>query len=236
MHVWHETYLKPIEDAEVELEKQWTHLRSHETLEEHQQELQIVREKVVQLETWLQEWEHTCENFPQEDAIWTQIRQHRAIIHQYHVEMRKAILQSRRQATQRHHLQQRQSLMASADEAYIAEKRPSVDLMDALKRTTQLMTHEVDKSQQILKTLADSSHIALKTRDEYRGFTGILKETQRLLVSLWQRERIDRYLIIAALVVYGGVVLYIIKQRIIAVSEKRPMQDVRRFHSMMDDL
>jgi protein transport protein SEC20 len=225
IHARYEAYLRQIGDYESELEKRLVALKECRVSWADQQKLiQNIRERVVQLEASIKEWENMCcdecDSEAEKETILAMVRRHSQVAHHYHIDMRKAIVYCKREWEHRHDKERQELLHSrkwpeSSFEDHLITDTPSKDLKEALTRTTDLMANEVEKSQQILRTLAESSHTIVSSRSEYRGFSGILKETQWMVRHLWQRDITDRYLILFALCVYALVVIYIIKRRIL---------------------
>jgi protein transport protein SEC20 len=254
MTVWYETYVSHVEEGEREVDSQLKNVREMMTSQQQQVDgnepksvLKDIRERIVTLEQQLNEWERIsfeeCENEGERQIVLTLIRKHQDRIRNYHLDLKKTILDCKRYMEQ-HHMRERHELLSSGsirDRSRIPmENEPSIsrnshspssstsslsrrirradpaskEITQTLEHVTHLMTNEVEKSEQLIKLLTESSHTNIKLRDEYRGFSGILHETRRLVRHLWQREMSDRCFILVALLVYLLVIVYIIKRRV----------------------
>ena len=224
-----------------------------------------IREQIVCLERQVNEWERIsfeeCENETERQTVLTLIRKHQDNIRNYHLDLKRTILDCKHSMEHHDYTKERHELLSSSfpttssllstgstqnpnrinmDDPSFSRKihasslslsrrtRPdpaSREITKALERATHLMTNEVEKSEQLVKMLADSSHANIKIRDEYRGFSGILRETRRLIRHLWQREMTDRCLILLAFLVYLSVVIYIVKRRVFSGKTTIPLKE-----------
>ncbi|CAG8531334.1 12885_t:CDS:2 [Cetraspora pellucida] len=88
------------------------------------------------------------------------------------------------------------------------------DVTDALRRTTQLMQQEIERSAYSAKVLDESSRALKSTYSEYRGFSSVLRGSKQLITKLEQIDWTDRLLILFGLLVFVLVVLYVLKKRV----------------------
>ncbi|CAG8559613.1 7407_t:CDS:2 [Acaulospora morrowiae] len=88
------------------------------------------------------------------------------------------------------------------------------DVTESLRRTTQLMQQEIERSAYSAKLLDESSRTLKSTYNEYRGFNSVIRGSKQLITKLEQIDWTDRLLILFGLFVFALVVFYILKKRI----------------------
>ncbi|RHZ86669.1 hypothetical protein Glove_48g65 [Diversispora epigaea] len=88
------------------------------------------------------------------------------------------------------------------------------DVTESLRRTTELMQQEIERSAYSAKILDESSKTLKTTFSEYRGFASVVRGSKQLITKLEQIDWTDRLLIIFGLLVFSLVVLYILKKRV----------------------
>ncbi|KAI3644530.1 hypothetical protein MP228_010694 [Amoeboaphelidium protococcarum] len=92
---------------------------------------------------------------------------------------------------------------------------------DALKRASQLMSAEIERSAESLKSLESSSKLLNDTANVYgEELKHALGKTDEALTKLAQREFTDKVLIILAVSVFMAVVAYIVKERLLSSSSR----------------
>jgi len=89
------------------------------------------------------------------------------------------------------------------------------DVTEALRRTVNLMQGELERS--VLSTqMLDASTATLRsTSNTYDALDNILAASRQLVIALEKADRMDKLLIMAGLVFFFLVVLFILKQRVI---------------------
>jgi len=93
--------------------------------------------------------------------------------------------------------------------------RANNDVTEALRRTIGLMQGELERSVLSTQMLDSSSATLRSTSSTYDTLDNVLMMSKQLITALEQADRMDRALIIAGLVFFFLVVLFILKQRII---------------------
>ncbi|CAG8620659.1 3323_t:CDS:2 [Paraglomus brasilianum] len=88
------------------------------------------------------------------------------------------------------------------------------DVTESLRRTTQLMRQEIERSAYSAKVLDDSSRTLKTAYSEYRSFSSLVRGSKQLITKLEQSDWTDRLLIIFGLLVFVLVVLVILKKRV----------------------
>ncbi|CAG8496559.1 12044_t:CDS:2 [Funneliformis mosseae] len=88
------------------------------------------------------------------------------------------------------------------------------DVTESLRRTTQLMQQEIERSAYSAKVLDESSRTLKTTFNEYRGFSSVVRSSKQLITKLEQSDWTDRLLILFGLFVFILVVVYILKKRV----------------------
>ncbi|RKP09889.1 Sec20-domain-containing protein, partial [Thamnocephalis sphaerospora] len=92
--------------------------------------------------------------------------------------------------------------------------RASSAVTDGLRRTTQLMQQEVEKSVLNATTLDESSRMLRAAQGEYRALDGVLRASRQILSRLERGDWTDRLLILFGLLVFCLVVLHIVRRRL----------------------
>jgi len=140
-------------------------------------------------------------------------------------ELRNALLVSKRNIDSRNASNREElfrSNVASDEKAVSGEKtaedalmKVNNDVTEALQRTVNLMQGELERS--VLSTqMLDASTATLRsTSNTYDTLDNILMTSKQLVTALEKADRIDKLLIMAGLVFFFLVVLFILKQRVI---------------------
>ncbi|CAG8454965.1 3849_t:CDS:2 [Acaulospora colombiana] len=144
---------------------------------------------------------------------------------QLQVSLRRAILTSK-QNIEREAKIEREMLLGRNDgrnQAFEMRRRnltsedallhSATDVTESLRRTTQLMQQEIERSVYSAKVLDESSKALKSTYNEYRGFTSVIRGSKQLITKLERIDWTDRLLILFGLFVFILVVFYILKKR-----------------------
>ncbi|GAA5794961.1 hypothetical protein HPULCUR_000311 [Helicostylum pulchrum] len=91
--------------------------------------------------------------------------------------------------------------------------RASSDVTEALKRTSTLMQQELEKSTFSASMLAESSKTLSTTYSEYQNLGSLVHISKRVITQLESSDWFDRLLLLFGLLLFCGVVFYIIKKR-----------------------
>jgi len=121
-----------------------------------------------------------------------------------------------------HAQNQRQQLLSGGSNAVQAREKftqesllkTAATLTESLRRTTQLIGNEVEKSSTTLNVLAKSSETLEETKQEYKSQGSTIGTARTLISQLYQRDFMDKLLLFFAVAVYGLVVFYIMQKRI----------------------
>jgi len=89
------------------------------------------------------------------------------------------------------------------------------EVTGSLLELRQMLHSQVESSAGTMHTLADSSGTIATTDTKMEGIGEDLKTSSRLLAKYEKREWTDKVLIAAALVLFYGVVLYILQKRLL---------------------
>ncbi|XP_036363962.1 vesicle transport protein SEC20 isoform X2 [Octopus sinensis] len=95
-----------------------------------------------------------------------------------------------------------------------ALSRTANSITDNLISLNRMMATQVKQSEQTINTLASSSKTVDETHEEFKGMSGHIHTSKKLLSKYNRREFTDRLLIILALVFFFATVLYIVKKRL----------------------
>ncbi|KAJ1649709.1 Vesicle transport protein S20 [Dispira simplex] len=88
------------------------------------------------------------------------------------------------------------------------------DVTESLRRTTQLMITEVERSSINASQFQDSTQMVWATLREHQSLSGLLRTSQTILNKLEQGDWTDRLILFFGLFVFFGVVLYILQRRL----------------------
>ncbi|KAI9176162.1 Vesicle transport protein S20 [Blastocladiella emersonii ATCC 22665] len=93
-------------------------------------------------------------------------------------------------------------------------QRAAAETTESLKRMTQLMAVELEKSTLLNADLSAQTRLVQKVQHEYTAMTALLRGSKHLLTELKARDRTDKLIIGFACLVFLAVVLYILKKRV----------------------
>ncbi|KAJ1965387.1 Vesicle transport protein S20 [Dimargaris xerosporica] len=88
------------------------------------------------------------------------------------------------------------------------------DVTESLRRTTQLMSSEIDHSLTNAAQLEESSTLVRSALGEHQTLSSLLRTSQLVISKLEQGDLTDRLLLLFGLIVFITVVLYILKKRL----------------------
>ncbi|KAJ1966664.1 Vesicle transport protein S20 [Dispira parvispora] len=88
------------------------------------------------------------------------------------------------------------------------------DVTESLRRTTQLMVTEVERSSINASQFQDSTQMVWATLSEHQSLSGLLRTSQTIITKLEQGDWTDRLILLFGLFVFFGVVLYILQRRL----------------------
>lgn len=89
------------------------------------------------------------------------------------------------------------------------------DVTASLMELRGLLHSQVRSSEETMQNLVSSSSQATKTKTEMEGIGAKVKVSSGLISKYERRELTDKVLVLAALVLFFGVVLYIIQKRLL---------------------
>ncbi|KAJ2808533.1 Vesicle transport protein S20 [Coemansia guatemalensis] len=88
------------------------------------------------------------------------------------------------------------------------------DVTTALQETVSMMNEEIDKSVSNIMAMEDSSEKLRKTKAQYIAMDDILKMSRNLIRTLEQADVVDRWLMLAGLVLFSFVAFNILRKRV----------------------
>ncbi|PIA14209.1 Sec20-domain-containing protein, partial [Coemansia reversa NRRL 1564] len=88
------------------------------------------------------------------------------------------------------------------------------DVTTALQETVSMMNEEIDKSVSNIMAMEDSSEKLRKTKAQYIAMDDILKLSKNLIRTLEQADVLDRWLMLAGLVLFSLVAFNILRKRV----------------------
>ncbi|CAG8686064.1 9961_t:CDS:2 [Racocetra persica] len=219
-----------INKRQLELETKVTQLKNVIALTTQQELYTAIRDGVKELEKWIEDIKQTADEQEREkdkQTILHRLQRNEEQYKQLQASIRRAVLTSK-QNIEREAKIEREMLLGRVDgrNSFAFEMRrrnftsedallhSASDVTDALRRTTQLMQQEIERSAYSAKILDESSRALKSTYSEYRGFSSVLRGSKQLITKLEQIDWTDRLLILFGLLVFVLVVFYILKKRV----------------------
>ncbi|KAI3984665.1 hypothetical protein MKX01_039282 [Papaver californicum] len=139
-----------------------------------------------------------------------------------HLGLRNANLQS--QANMRKAAQTKRELLLGGGEESTVRRRnlqtkagmtnASESITESLRRTCQLMVQEVERSENTLATLDESTGVLKKAESEYKGHRSLLMRTKNLLSTMRRHDVLDRLILLVGFLLFSCAVFYVISKRI----------------------
>ncbi|CAG8637666.1 13500_t:CDS:2 [Rhizophagus irregularis] len=199
-----------------------------ENLNKRQLELE---NKVTQLKNVIilltqQELAAEIRNGVKELEKWIELHRNEEQFKQLQVSIRRAILTSKQNIEKEAKIEREMLLGRGHGKQEVFEMRrrnltsedtllhSASDVTESLRRTTQLMEQEIERSAYSAKILDESSRTLKTTFNEYRGFSSVVRSSKQLITKLEQSDWTDRLLILFGLFVFLLVVVYILKKRV----------------------
>ncbi|CAG8490044.1 703_t:CDS:2, partial [Dentiscutata erythropus] len=204
-----------INKRQLELETKVTQLKNVITLTTQQELYTEIRDGVKELEKWIEDIKQTAEEqerVKDKQTILHRLQRNEEQYKQLQASIRRAVLTSK-QNIEREAKIEREMLLGRVDgrNTFAFEMRrrnltsedallhSASDVTDALRRTTQLMQQEIERSAYSAKVLDESSRALKSTYSEYRGFSSVLRGSKQLITKLEQIDWTDRLLILFGL-------------------------------------
>ncbi|KAJ3414911.1 hypothetical protein HDV05_005860 [Chytridiales sp. JEL 0842] len=136
---------------------------------------------------------------------------------QLQLKLRKARLLASQNASKRME-KEREELLGNPEErqkkqASRAVLQTSTELTNTMRQAVQMMTAEVERSHESLKTLDQSTKTLEKTRGQYSNISSELKTSGTLLTQIHRRDVADRIIVFCGLLVFLLTVAYILWKR-----------------------
>ncbi|KAJ1987727.1 Vesicle transport protein S20 [Dimargaris cristalligena] len=88
------------------------------------------------------------------------------------------------------------------------------DVTESLRRTTQLMSSELERSIVNTSQLDESSRLVKSSLVQHKSLAGLLQSSQTIITKLEQGDWTDRLIMAFGLIVFTGVVLYVLQHRV----------------------
>ncbi|PWN40737.1 Sec20-domain-containing protein [Ceraceosorus guamensis] len=143
-------------------------------------------------------------------------------------EWRRALLMARQVISRSHTASARRELGLDSNSQYNANSSSaqtqaqgddklataSQSVTDALQRTVQLMSFELQKSSYSSALLDESSNSLLTLQSSYTSFGDILRNSKGLIQSMERQDLLDALLLLLAALFFAGCVAYIVKVRV----------------------
>ncbi|CAJ0747419.1 151_t:CDS:2 [Entrophospora sp. SA101] len=180
-----------INKQQLDLENQITKLNNVVDLLKQQEMILEIKEEVKDLDKWIEEVKSSADEQEKEkdkQFVLNKLKKNEEQFKQIQASIRRAILTSK-QNIEKEFKHQREMLLSRKvngdDNDY--DKRDGVlkhailnstsDVTGALRRTTQLMQQEIERS----------VYSAKSTHNEYRGLTSIIRSSKQLITKLEQK-------------------------------------------------
>ena len=96
-----------------------------------------------------------------------------------------------------------------------ADEHSAQNVKESLMELRHVMASQVQQSEDAMHMLLTSSRKIEKTKEEMADMSSNVRTSKRLLAKYDRRELTDKLLIIAGLSLFFGVVLYILKKRLL---------------------
>ncbi|KAK9762740.1 Vesicle transport protein S20 [Basidiobolus ranarum] len=215
-----------LDKSELEIERLLTKLNNSNSVFENQQLSQEIRDKFRLFGKAIERIRLISDEQDKEEErrnMLSKLERHEEHQKQLQVAIRKTILTAKQNIERQTRLE-REYLLKDAHKASELRQRnmrnndgvlrTATDVTDSLRRTTQLMSQEIERSAYSAKVLDDSSKMLRSTHNEYRGFNSVMRASKQLITKLEQSDWTDRLLILFGLLVFMLVVLYILKKRL----------------------
>ncbi|KAJ2783430.1 hypothetical protein H4R18_001695 [Coemansia javaensis] len=194
--------------------------------EEHRALAEAIREQQRSAERLLETLRAAaddCDSAAAQAALRAEIEQREARARQVQRGFRLALLQYRGNAAAAAR-QEREELLSGATTAAELRRRKArgdgaalraaADVTAALQETVSMMNQEIEKSAGNIIAMQASSDALRKTRAQYLTMDDMLNLSKRLVRSLEQADAMDRWLMLAGILVFSLVALNILRKRL----------------------
>ncbi|RGB26689.1 Sec20-domain-containing protein [Rhizophagus diaphanus] len=214
---------------QLELENKVTQLKNVIILLTQQELAAEIRNGVKELEKWIEDIKEIAEEQEtdkEKQVIMQKLHRNEEQFKQLQVSIRRAILTSKQNIEKEAKIEREMLLGRGHGKQEVFEMRrrnltsedtllhSASDVTESLRRTTQLMEQEIERSAYSAKILDESSRTLKTTFNEYRGFSSVVRSSKQLITKLEQSDWTDRLLILFGLFVFLLVVVYILKKRV----------------------
>ncbi|KAJ1665837.1 Vesicle transport protein S20 [Coemansia sp. RSA 1813] len=195
------------------------------TRDEHRQLSDSIREQHRAAERLIEHIELEASEDPMEEkkALHTRISQLRLRSLSTQRSFRRAMLQYSGNSTREAQRDRALLLSGAATPAELRKRKvrtgnatlnAAADVTTALQETVSMMNDEIDKSVGNVLALSDSTATLRKTKDRYITMSDVLKTSANLIRALEQADAVDRWLMLAGLVLFVLVSFNILRKRI----------------------
>ncbi|KAJ1901833.1 Vesicle transport protein S20, partial [Coemansia sp. IMI 209127] len=174
-------------------------------------------------ERLIEHLELDMDNDDEEDKHRIRISQLRMRAHSTQRSFRRAMLQYTGNATREAQRDRALLLSGAATPAELRKRKvrtgnatlnAAADVTTALQETVSMMNDEIDKSVGNIVALKDSSATLKRTKDRYITMHDVLKTSGNLIRALEQADAVDRWLMLAGLVLFALVSFNILRKRL----------------------
>ncbi|XP_065646934.1 vesicle transport protein SEC20 [Hydra vulgaris] len=114
-------------------------------------------------------------------------------------------------------------LLGNTQETYLKQRKKngkaesvktSTDITENLLNIARIMDSQIKQGEATNAALSNSSTMIVETHEEFKGLTGIVNMSHKLLNKYTRREMTDTLLIFFGLVLFFATVLYVISKRL----------------------
>ncbi|KAJ2852642.1 Vesicle transport protein S20 [Coemansia erecta] len=191
------------------------------TRDEHRQLSDSIREQHRAAERLIENMELDMDNASEEEKH--RISQLRIRAHSTQRSFRRAMLQYTGNATREAQRDRALLLSGAATPAELRKRKvrtgnatlnAAADVTTALQETVSMMNDEIDKSVGNIVALKDSSATLKRAKDRYITMHDVLKTSGNLIRALEQADAVDRWLMLAGLVLFALVSFNILRKRL----------------------
>ncbi|KAJ2157361.1 Protein transport protein sec20 [Coemansia sp. RSA 552] len=191
--------------------------------DEHRRFAESIREQQRGAERLLERLQVAADD--DDDALREQVALRTAQVDQQRRLFRSALLQYRGNAAKTARQEREQLLSGATTAAELRRKKAqaagnaealnaAADVTTALQETVSMMNAEIDKSVGNIMAMQDSTDSLRRARGQYIAMDDLLKISKNLVRALERADRMDRWLMLAGLLLFSLVSFNILRKRI----------------------
>ena len=184
--------------------------------------IKVVRQKISAFKVAFAKFEQTAIEFDDhinfEKKILPIIKGHQSFM----LSLQKSFQKSCLNGQSRIENIEKSELLKNAKESYLKQRKKSgkadsvknsTDITENLLNIARIMDSQIKQGEATNAALGDSSTLIVETHEEFKGLTGIVNMSHKLLNKYTRREMTDTLLIFFGLVLFFATVFYVISKR-----------------------